>query len=917
MTSSHSSDISSLDQLTGGAFTAATSGDRATRLRDWLASTPALEPLQEVYREMSTRDKGAAKVLKDRIDELKRGREQDALVAQWSAKAEQLLALSHLNIADAMAWQRDAAKAGAPLSREPLAGLKVRLADVVRRVEDLQHQVMVQREAAVLLAQRVEVQSTKPLQEASASRQALQTDVQAWAAQAEQLTQDSAWASVDLRFPPQLDASRSQLQAVWESFDAALQVAELATQQADAPLPSVPVWADEIRVLRGEAPAQVAAHAAAPAPAGATPAPARAAKPKMDPAERQALREQATQAVLQELEALEKEVAEGHGKASSGAANALRAALKTHGRHFDPALDARVHEALTAAGEMEGWQRWRADQLRQELLGKAEALLGADKQPAMGGRKMQETLRQLREAWKQTDQGGLPNHTLWKKFDAACTEAYKTVQTWLSQRKEESASQKATRLQLIEEVKAWTQAHESNSDWRAQVRDIHQFSERWRGAGHLSEKAYAEMQPQWKAAIHAAAGRLEAAQKESTQRRHALIEEAKALGAAPQLRIDAVKALQQRWQQEAQAVPLDRKTEQKLWEVFRKPIDEAFERKGSARTQVQGQLSARDKAVLDASKALDAANASGDVAQIRAAMAALDAALKAQATPAESPAAAPVASPAAAAPAEASAEPAADAAAESAEAPASNEGHSEDAAEAPAAEAQAAPVAPAPKPARPVVAVRGDDRPGQKKTEVQTGKPGRREGGRDGGREGGRFGDRNDRGLRSGGDRFGGRDDRREDRGPRLGDAAFRAQREARERAEMALRKLAAQAHGETLTHVLSAWKDRSGEALPSAQELGKGVNPSTRQAWVQALSQPAQAVAAPALLRLEMAAEVPTPAEHLAERRALQLQLLTRRNEAGPAETWGQDVAQVLASAHDEATARRLQNALKQLLRR
>jgi hypothetical protein len=900
VTSSHSSDISSLDQLTGGAFTAATSGDRANRLRDWLASTPALEPLQEVYREMSTRDKGAAKVLKDRIDELKRGRDQDALVAQWSAKAEQLLALSHLNIADAMAWQRDAAKAGAPLSREPLAGLKVRLADVVRRVEDLQHQVMVQREAAVLLAQRVEVQSTKPLQEASASRQALQADVQAWAAQAEQLTQDSAWASVDLRFPPQLDASRSQLQAVWEGFDAALQVAELATQQADAPLPSVPVWADEIRVLRGEAPAQVAAHAAAQVAAGATPAPARAAKPKMDPAERQALREQATQAVLAELEALEKEVTEGHGKASSGAANALRAALKIHGRHFDPALDARVHEALTSAGELEGWQRWRADQLRQELLGKAEALLGADKQPAMGGRKMQETLRQLREAWKQTDQGGLPNHALWKKFDAACTEAYKTVQTWLSQRKEESAAQKSNRLQLIEEVKAWTQAHESSSDWRAQVRDIHQFSERWRGAGHLSEKAYAEMQPQWKATIHAAAGRLEAAQKESIQRRHALIEEAKALGAAPQLRIDAVKALQQRWQQEAQAVPLDRKTEQKLWEVFRKPIDEAFERKGSTRVQAQGELSPRDKAVLDASKALDAANASGDAAQIRTAMTALDAALKAQAAPAAAEAAAPATT----------AEPVPDGTAVAAAEPEVSEGEA-------TAEATPEATAPAPasKPARQVVAVRGDDRPGQKKTEpAAAGKPGRRDGrpGERGGDRGPRAGferrdDRRD-------DRFG---ERREDRGPRLGDAAFRAQRDARERAEMALRKLAAQAHGETLTHLLSAWKDRSGDALPSAQELGKGVNPSTRQAWVQALGQPAQASTAPALLRLEMAAEVPTPAEHLAERRALQLQLLTRRNEAGPAETWGQDVAQVLTTAHDEATARRLQNALKNLLRR
>jgi hypothetical protein len=209
-----------------------------------------------------------------------------------------------------------------------------------------------------------------------------------------------------------------------------------------------------------------------------------------------------------------------------------------------------------------------------------------------------------------------------------------------------------------------------------------------------------------------------------------------------------------------------------------------------------------------------------------------------------------------------------------------------------------------------LVAVRGDDRPGQKKTEPQTSKPGRREG-RPGERGGERGFDRGDRGDR--GARFEGR----EDRGPRLGDAAFRAQREARERAELALRKLAAQAHGETLTHLVSAWKDRQAEALPSAQELGKGVPAATRQAWAQALGQPAQPLAGQSLLRLEMAAEVPTPAEHLAERRALQLQLLTRRNEAGPAETWGQDVAKVLACAHDEATARRLQNVLKNLLRR
>ena len=44
------------------------------------------------------------------------------------------------------------------------------------------------------------------------------------------------------------------------------------------------------------------------------------------------------------------------------------------------------------------------------------------------------------------------------------------------------------------------------------------------------------------------------------------------------------------------------------------------------------------------------------------------------------------------------------------------------------------------------------------------------------------------------------------------------------------------------------------------------------------------------ALLRLEMAAELPTPAEHISARRMLQLQLLTKRNAPAPAETWGEE---------------------------
>ncbi|MNT63185.1 hypothetical protein D3C72_2009760 [compost metagenome] len=59
-------------------------------------------------------------------------------------------------------------------------------------------------------------------------------------------------------------------------------------------------------------------------------------------------------------------------------------------------------------------------------------------------------------------------------------------------------------------------------------------------------------------------------------------------------------------------MPLDRKHEQKLWDAFRKPIDEAFSRKSADRDRAVTELIARDRVVLDASKALEAANATGD-----------------------------------------------------------------------------------------------------------------------------------------------------------------------------------------------------------------------------------------------------------------------------------------------------------------
>jgi ATP-dependent RNA helicase SUPV3L1/SUV3 len=845
-------DLPTLDQMTGGIFGAITSSERTVRVRDWLATEPSAELMQTVYKELSSRDKGACRPLREKLDDLKRAKNQDGLAQEWADKAQALLDMPRMNLADGMAWQRDAAKAGAPLSKEPLVGLKQKLAERVGKIEDLQHQIAVQREGSALFSQRLETLSTKPLGEVLAQKDTLIRDHDEWLAKSKSFTELPQWQDIDAKLPLQLQAAQAQLTAIWGAFVAVLDTATAALTDGDAQLPSIPVWADEIRAQRGAAvPAAKSAEATA--------------KPKIDPEQRKA----AHDLVIPVLQKLEEELAAGHGKASAGAASNLRQVLKENGAWIDGRLDLACHAALGAAGELEGWQRWRADQLRHNLMEQAQALVAKP----LAGRKQQDAIRTLRDQWKLADQGGIPNHGLWKRFDDACNAAHKIVEVWLDEIKAKSAVVIAQRNALLEELKNWgaeqalkieSLTGDAKPDWKNMHRSLYQFGDRWREAGHLGERDYDALQKAWKAAIKLAAAPLDAAQKGTFARRQALIEQAKvmadAVGQGADLRIDFVRELQQQWQIEAQSVPLDRKLEQKQWDTFKATIDSAFSKKDEARKSAQAAyiatLSVHDKAVLEASRALDEANASGEAAKIQAAVNALQAALRGQAV-------------------------------QQMQVPVVE-------AIVPAAEAAPSVVEPV-KPVKPLIAMRSDDRKSAKAPEAS--KFGKKPG-------------------------FDGRDARppreeRELRGPRLSDEAFHAQRKALEQAEFALKKLQMQAHGEVVSGILSAWRERQAEAIPTVQALGKAVNTATRSLWTKAIGQSGtDAMASTALLRLEMATGTPTPADHLNEKRALQLQLLTQRNDPAPAQTWGADVATVLASTYSEAAAKRLQASLKAALK-
>lgn len=912
-----------LDAVTGGIFSAENSAQRQERVARWLATNPEAELLQQVHKALSHSDKGAAKPIRQRMNDIRQDTQQEQVSQDWAAKAEKILSAPTFHIADGMAWQRDAAKAGAPLSRPPLSELRSRIAEQIKALEELQHKAMVQKEAAVLLAQRIDVLSTKPWQHASDAATTLAQDVQKWNDNAQQLTSAPLWSSVEPRHANAIDSSRQQLTLVFEAFSAALAQARAAAEDPAAPLPQVQVWADELRALHGLA------------------APAQAEVPAVT------LSPEQQERITAALKALEQTVKQGQAKQSAQAAAALRESLKDLGGHVEAELERRINRALIDAGDLQGWQRWGANQVREELIARAEKLLDAPEgQTVTGSRALQTQVRELHEQWRQVDRSSPPNGHLWKRFDEAISKARVLVDEWLKKIKAEAQAHKSERQSLIDEARALAASLTQPVDLKALQRQLQQLGNRWRSAGHVNDKVFEQLRTQWKEAYDAAAAPLEQARKHSAELRRALIEEAKALAAKAPLDIPAIKALQQRWQAEAQSVPLERKLEQKLWDAFRQPIDQAFQRKDAQRSQAQAAASAHDQAVLDAAQALEAATAAGDAQAIRQAMDALQAAVRG--VPAAAPAA-PAAAEATPAPADAplAADAAVEAAAENtatsaqAQAPAGEPTPAAEAAESPeapeasasegavaedaapteaasevaheAAGDAAAPApaeAPTPAPKR-VIAVRGDDRPG-----ARLASPAPLAAGRDA-RAGDRRGPRGERGER------GGREDRlgrgeRAPAAPRLGDRAFRAQRNALESAQAALRKLSAQAHGESVTQLLDAWKARDAEAVPAQAQLGKRLSAQQWNGWKARIAQPAaDAGAAQALLRLEIAAEVPTPADFISERRALQLQLLTQKHAATPDQTWVQDVETVLASAAEETSARRLQAALKALLKR
>ncbi|HEV7814843.1 MAG TPA: DUF349 domain-containing protein [Janthinobacterium sp.] len=271
-----------------------------------------------------------------------------------------------------------------------------------------------------------------------------------------------------------------------------------------------------------------------------------------------------------------------------------------------PAQSERLLNVRAEFKRLADWARWGGNVSREELV-KAVEELPAQK---LAMAELAKKVGSLRERWKSLDSlSGPAPKSLWERFDAACTAAYAPAAAHFKQLANERHSNAAKARELIAEAAAL--AASGSSDWRQIAAASQRLRQAWTRLGTIDRKEKKRLDHEFGKALDAMSAPLEQQRQIETARREQLIAEVGMLKPNERNTLDMLRALQEKWQEQARALPLERRAEQALWQRFRAACDEIF----AKRKEVAHAADHERKAHLHAKEAICARLETADLSQ--------------------------------------------------------------------------------------------------------------------------------------------------------------------------------------------------------------------------------------------------------------------------------------------------------------
>jgi hypothetical protein len=301
--------------------------------------------------------------------------------------------------------------------------------------------------------------------------------------------------------------------------------------------------------------------------------------------------------------------------------------LRDHKARLTPAQNDHLTHVRAELKRLGDWARWGGNVSREELVKAVEDLAGQ----TMPMSELAKKVGSMRDRWKALDAvSGHAPKSLWERFDAACTSAYAPAAAHFKQLAEERHANAAKAEALIAETRSLAESVAADgADLKNVAAAGQRLRQMWTRLGTIDRKEKRKLDHTFDKVLAAMLAPLSEQRKVEAAKREELIAEAEALEPSERHTLDKLRRLQERWQEQAKSLPLERKVEQALWQRFRAACDAIF----AKRKETAHAADHERKAHLHAREAicheLEEASFSGDD---RAQLAAIAKALKDAAT---------------------------------------------------------------------------------------------------------------------------------------------------------------------------------------------------------------------------------------------------------------------------------------------
>lgn len=306
----------------------------------------------------------------------------------------------------------------------------------------------------------------------------------------------------------------------------------------------------------------------------------------------------ADQHFLDTMDAMEAALQQG----SLGSAAEFDKALKEareKGMRLTPAQSDRLAHVRAELKRLSDWARWGGNVSREELIRSVEAL--PTQNLAMS--ELAKKVGSMRERWKALDSlSGAAPKSLWERFDAACTAAYAPAAAHFRHLADERHANAAKAQALVDEANAEIARLQSGeAEWKHVAGTVQRLRLGWSHLGAIDRKEKKRLDALFTDALNILQGPLEEQRKAEMSSREEIIEAAAAIDPHDRHALDTMRALQQRWQEHARALPLERKSEQALWQRFRAVCDDIFQRRKESMHEADIERRAHEAAPISVS----------------------------------------------------------------------------------------------------------------------------------------------------------------------------------------------------------------------------------------------------------------------------------------------------------------------------